>query len=188
MRRARTVQEACGFLRRAGPARWVWLLSLLAQAALVYAVLPVGAGKAPAAGPPARAPAPAQPAPAQPAPAQPAVAPPAPLPAAPALRAAEPLPQTPPSPVVVVDEPVPAPRPRWQGHGINVGIFGEPANARRAAARLRQRGLPVQTDGVESSRGTLTRVRVGPFERREQAEAAAIAVRELGLEAKVFGP
>lgn len=194
VRRARTVQEACGFLRRAGPARWVWLLSLLAQAALVYAVLPVGAGKAPAAGHRALVPAVA-------------------VPETPALRAAEPaaaaaLPVpvqagSVPEPVMPVPAPAPepvarpaakaasdaeAPRPRWQGHGINVGIFGEPANAQRAVARLRQRGLPVQTDGVESSRGTLTRVRVGPFERREQAEAAAIAVRELGLEAKVFGP
>lgn len=256
VRRARTVQEACGFLRRAGPARWVWLVALLAQAALVYALLPAGAGRAPATE-------------------KLAVAPAVPVPTTPSFRAVDPLPQTPPSPVALADEPVQAPRatepvavqvlpppaqvvlepepepepvkavsapapvpaptpkpapaskappapkpasapaakpavaskqapaaksaavavsdaelprPRWQGHGINVGIFGEPANAERAAARLRQRGLPVQTDAVESARGALTRVRVGPFEHREQAEAAAQTVRELGLEAKVFGP
>ena len=278
VRRARTVQEACGFLRRVGPARWVWLAALLAQAALVYAWLPAGAGRAPAAGPLGGAVATGSPAGAS-AQGSLALAPAAPSPAAPSPRAADPLPQTqaPPSPVALADEPaqapraaepvavaavvaaqappvpapvspepepvkpVPAPapapapipqaapaskarpaakpapaptakptaaapqaapakpaavaaseaeapRPRWQGHGINVGIFGESANAERAAARLRQRGLLVQTDGVESARGTLTRVRVGPFERREQAEAAAATVRELGLEAKVFGP
>ena len=71
---------------------------------------------------------------------------------------------------------------------MNVGIFSDPANAQRAAARLRQRGLPVQTDVVESSRGPLTRVRVGPFAQREAADKAAQAARELGLEARVFGP
>ena len=43
-------------------------------------------------------------------------------------------------------------------------------------------------DPVESARGPLTRIRVGPFEQREQAEAAAKAVRALGLEARVYAP
>jgi len=129
VRRARTVQEACGLLRRAGPARWVWLVALLAQAVVVYALLPVGAAKAPAAGPPARAPAPVQPAVAQA-----AVAPPAPLPAAQALRAAEPALAVPISvpadsapsakPAATAASDAEAPRARWQGHGVNVGIFG----------------------------------------------------------------
>ena len=85
-------------------------------------------------------------------------------------------------------KPADSPAPRWQGHGVNVGMFADSANAQRAAARLRQRGLPVQTDKVESTRGTLTRVRAGPFARPEQAEAAAQTVRELGLDAQVFGP
>ena len=71
---------------------------------------------------------------------------------------------------------------------MNVGIFADPANAERAAARLRQAGLPVRTDPVESARGPLTRVRVGPFDTPDQAEAAAETVRNVGLEARVFGP
>ncbi len=79
-------------------------------------------------------------------------------------------------------------RPRVRGFGVNVGLFSVAANAERAKARLSGAGLPVLDDPVESARGPLTRVRVGPFDRREDAEAAAQKVRALGLEARVFAP
>jgi cell division protein FtsN len=82
----------------------------------------------------------------------------------------------------------PAIRPRVRGFGVNVGMFAVEANAERAKARLAEAGLPVLADPIESARGPLTRVRVGPFERREQAEAAATTVRSLGLEARVYAP
>ena len=67
-------------------------------------------------------------------------------------------------------------------------MFADPVNAQRAEARLREAGLPVLSDPVESSRGTLTRVRVGPLPDRAAADAAARQVRDLGLEARVYGP
>lgn len=79
-------------------------------------------------------------------------------------------------------------RVRVRGHGVAVGMFADPANARRAEARLRDAGLPVLVDPVESSRGTLTRVRVGPLDDRAAADAAARQVRALGLDARVYGP
>lgn len=79
-------------------------------------------------------------------------------------------------------------RVRVRGHGVAVGMFADPANARRAEARLRDAGLPVLVDPVESSRGTLTRVRVGPLEDRAAADAAARQIRALGLDARVYGP
>lgn len=82
----------------------------------------------------------------------------------------------------------PAIRPRVRGFGVNVGMFALEANAERAQAQLVEAGLPVLADPIESARGPLTRVRVGPFERREQAEAAAATVRSLGLEARVYAP
>lgn len=95
--------------------------------------------------------------------------------------------------VAVSDEPAAAPaepvlRPRPRGFGVNVGMFAREANAERAKARLVEAGLPVLEDPIESARGPLTRVRVGPFERREQAEQAAAKVRALGLEARVYAP
>jgi len=79
-------------------------------------------------------------------------------------------------------------RPRPRGFGVNVGMFAVASNAKRAKARLAEAGLPVLDDPVESARGPLTRIRVGPFEQREQAEAAARTVRALGLEARVYAP
>lgn len=79
-------------------------------------------------------------------------------------------------------------RPRVHGYGVNVGMFSVEANAQRVKALLSGAGLPVLEDPVESARGTLTRMRVGPFERREQAEAAAEKVKALGLEARVYEP
>jgi cell division septation protein DedD len=75
-----------------------------------------------------------------------------------------------------------------KGYGVAVGLFAVPANAERAAVKLAAAGLPVVTDAVESARGRLTRVRVGPFDNRAQADAAADRVRTLKLEARVYAP
>jgi len=77
-------------------------------------------------------------------------------------------------------------RPR--GHGVNVGLFALSANAERVRAQLEDVGLPVVSDPIESARGPLTRVRVGPFEQREQAQVAAERVRALGLDAHTYAP
>lgn len=79
-------------------------------------------------------------------------------------------------------------RPRVKGFGVAVGMFAVADNAERVASQLSGAGLPVLTDPVESARGRLIRVRVGPFEQREQADAAAARVKALGLEARVYTP
>jgi len=77
---------------------------------------------------------------------------------------------------------------RVKGYGVSVGLFAVPENAERAQAKLVEAGLPVSSDPIESARGLLTRVRVGPFESRDQAQAAAERVRALGLDARVYAP
>ena len=79
-------------------------------------------------------------------------------------------------------------RPRVKGFGVAVGMFSVADNADRVVARLSGAGLPVLSDPVESARGRLTRVRVGPYQQRSQAEAAAAKVKALGLEARVYTP
>ena len=79
-------------------------------------------------------------------------------------------------------------RPRVKGFGVAVGMFSVADNAERVVSQLSGAGLPVLSDPVDSARGRLTRVRVGPFERRAQAEAAAVKVKALGLEARVYTP
>jgi cell division septation protein DedD len=77
---------------------------------------------------------------------------------------------------------------RIKEHGVSVGLFAVPENAERIQAKLVAAGLPVLQEPIESAKGPLTRVRVGPFERRDQAQAAAARVRALGLEARVDAP
>ena len=67
---------------------------------------------------------------------------------------------------------------------INAGMFGDPGNARRAHARLREAGLPASTAQMRSTSGrVLTRVRAGPFTSAAEANAAMAQVQLLGLDA-----
>ena len=75
-----------------------------------------------------------------------------------------------------------------QAHGINVGLFADPANADKAHARLVEAGFPAILQKVESPKGEFTRVRVGPFASRAKADEAAARIRALGLDAVVFAP
>lgn len=72
------------------------------------------------------------------------------------------------------------------GFYINVGLFADESNARKAQSRLLNEGLPAFRQTLEGAQGTRVRVRVGPYASRSQAEAAATTVKALGLEAVVF--
>lgn len=97
-----------------------------------------------------------------------------------------------PEPATVAVEPVPVPvapadtpTPTSRFH-INVGLFASDENARNAYAKLNQAGIAAYTQATESKQGKRTRVRVGPFETRAEAEAAAEKIRALKLDAVVF--
>jgi cell division septation protein DedD len=68
---------------------------------------------------------------------------------------------------------------------VNIGLFADEKNARRAADVLRKAGQPVLRDKVRSSKGLLNRVRVGPFNSQAQADKAAQTIRSLELDAVV---
>lgn len=72
------------------------------------------------------------------------------------------------------------------GYYLNVGLFANAANAANAQLKLEGASLPVFVDGVVSSKGPLTRVRVGPYAKKTQAQTAAKKVRALQLDAVVF--
>lgn len=144
------------------------------------------------------APAPAEPAPAaqtQPVvPETPPPPPPAPEPAVPApvyTPAAPAAEIPPPSPLPKVAEPA-APAKTMAvstgpGFYINVGLFAVPTNGSNAVSILRGASLPVFADTVESAtKGSLTRVRVGPYATRVEALAAAKKIKGLKLDAVVF--
>ena len=72
------------------------------------------------------------------------------------------------------------------GYYINVGLFAEESNARKAQARLLNEGLPAFRQTLNSANGQRIRVRVGPYESRPMANEAASAIRAMALEAVVF--
>jgi hypothetical protein len=72
------------------------------------------------------------------------------------------------------------------GYYINVGLFAEEANARKAQARLLNEGLPAFRQALETPKGKRIRVRVGPYTTTREAQAAAAQIRALKLEAVVF--
>jgi cell division protein FtsN len=142
---------------------------------------------------PAPEPAPATASPRVPSAPEPTVVatPPAPPPPPPAEPAAVATPRPKPAPVPAPARVAPAREPADavpQAHGINVGLFADPANAERAHARLIEAGLPAILQKVDSPKGERTRVRVGPFAGRAQADEAAARIRAMGLDAVVFAP
>ncbi|MDT8991977.1 SPOR domain-containing protein [Curvibacter sp. APW13] len=125
-----------------------------------------------------------------PAPAEPvAVASPVSMPAAPVATEL-----TPPSPLPKAAAEAPAAKPapanvvpNTPGFYINVGLFAVPTNGSNAVGILRGAGLPVFFDTVESkTKGSLTRVRVGPYAKKAEAQAAAKKIKGLKLDAVVY--
>lgn len=72
------------------------------------------------------------------------------------------------------------------GYYINVGLFANEANARKAQARLLNEGLPAFRQELDSPKGRRIRVRVGPYDTRAAADDAASTIRAMALEAVVF--
>jgi DedD protein len=65
---------------------------------------------------------------------------------------------------------------------VQVGAFTDAAAVREARARVEKLGLKTYTQAVETSTGTRTRVRMGPFDSREDAERALARAKAAGLD------
>jgi DedD protein len=57
-----------------------------------------------------------------------------------------------------------------QRYLVQVASFSSTANANRLSGQLRDTGMPVLMDNVETDSGILHRVRVGPFDQRSEAD------------------
>jgi hypothetical protein len=178
-----------------------------ASAAVAETRAPDTEGPAPSPPAPAAAPAAAAPASAAPPPRKPASPPPrdtasqrkataqAPAPAAPAASRAAGKPAknasaTPASASngtpAAADDAVPPAVGSLPGYYINVGLFAQEANARKAQARLLNEGLPAFRQELSTPAGPRIRVRVGPYPTRALANKAADTIKAMQLEAVVF--
>ena len=69
---------------------------------------------------------------------------------------------------------------------VQVGAFAEMAKVKEARAKLESAGFKTYTQDLETKDGKRTRVRVGPFASKEEADKAAEKIRKLNLQATVL--
>lgn len=64
---------------------------------------------------------------------------------------------------------------------IQVGAFSDPTKLREVRSKLEQAGVKTYTQVVERDGKNTTRIRVGPFDTREEADKVAARIRKLDL-------
>jgi DedD protein len=64
---------------------------------------------------------------------------------------------------------------------VQVGAFTEPAAVQEARAKVEKLGMKTYTQVADTPAGARTRVRVGPFATRDEAERAAVKIRAAAL-------
>lgn len=69
---------------------------------------------------------------------------------------------------------------------VQVGAFAEADKAREARTKVERAGLKTYTQVVDTKEGKRTRVRVGPFNSRAEADKAAARIKALDLSASVL--
>jgi DedD protein len=91
-----------------------------------------------------------------------------------------------PKPVAELPKPV-APSPSPAGRFVvQIGAFAEAAAVRDVRSKAQKAGVATFTQVVDTNDGKRTRVRVGPFASREEAEKAAAQVKAAGLPGSVM--
>lgn len=63
---------------------------------------------------------------------------------------------------------------------VQIAAFSDRYGARSLVAKLKKGGFPSYTESVETDKGTLHRVRVGPYSSREVADAARAKLKAAG--------
>lgn len=69
---------------------------------------------------------------------------------------------------------------------VQFGAFADPQSAREARQRLERLGIKTYAQEVDTSAGKRTRVRMGPYTSRSEADKALAALRKAGLDGKVL--
>jgi len=154
--------------------------------------VPADAGVEPVASAPLATPVPAAPASAPAVTAAAVAAAPAVAPARPPAPAPQPRPAaaTPPpataAPRVPATPPATASAPAAARWVVQVGAYNDPERLKAARAKLQLLGYTSYTQEVDSPTGRRTRVRVGPFKTRAEADAVAKRVKTGGMQAAVL--
>ena len=119
------------------------------------------------------------------------------------LEASPPVPQPSAPAAVVAAAPAPAPTPAATPQGaasppaaaasagtgrfvVQVGAFNEATALREARGKVERLGLKTYTQVIETASGARTRVRVGPFETRDEADRASARLKAAGQPAYIL--
>jgi DedD protein len=68
---------------------------------------------------------------------------------------------------------------------VQLGAFSDPIKARQQQQGLVPKGIKAYTETFKTDKGEITRVRVGPFRTREEAEDTREKLKKLGLDGVV---
>lgn len=71
---------------------------------------------------------------------------------------------------------------------LNAGVYAQPANVEAAAKKLHAAKLQTVRQSISSKNGEMTRLRIGPFETRKQAEQAAAKAQTMRIETSLVAP
>ena len=113
---------------------------------------------------------------------------PAPEPAKPALKAETELAQKAPPPAKLPEKKArPAPKPKTETgkYVVQVIALADAGKAKELQERIEAAGIKSYTEVVKTAKGDVTRVRVGPFTTREQAEKAREQLKALGMSGNI---
>lgn len=69
---------------------------------------------------------------------------------------------------------------------VQVGAYSDAATLREARVKVEKLGLKTYTQVIDNDAGKRTRVRIGPFATRDEADAAAAKVKRTGLPANIL--
>jgi DedD protein len=107
----------------------------------------------------------------------------APVPAPAPIRAAAPAPAR-----VAASAPAAAPAAAAEGGRfvVQVGAYTDARTLKEARAKVEKLGLQTYTQVIEGDAGKRTRVRLGPFATRAEAEAAADKLKRAGLPGNIL--
>ena len=112
---------------------------------------------------------------------------PPPAPAAPAQDVEEILATTAPASAPKVDQAPPKPGADTANrYVVQVGAFADTARAQEVRVKVERAGLKTYTHVADTKEGRRTRVRVGPFATKAEADRAAEKIRRLELPATIL--
>lgn len=64
---------------------------------------------------------------------------------------------------------------------VQVGVYSDAANVNRLQQQLKQAGFATRTEKVETPKGESLRLKAGNFNSRQEAVAALVKIKEIGL-------